>query len=156
LNITVRNFILQIIQYSQGYTNQHNLILTTKVEKYENVFFHTFFLYELPVNIVLLYTHFRTVSYAIYCVRHTYFWLYPHLQLLVFHFILPVLCYWFQSSSHETIEEPLNWLLRNLMLEIFKEGCHLSQFWLLSAKNNGHFTWRSTWKFYVALTVHRR
>ena len=33
-------------------------------------------------------------------------WLYPRLQLLVFQFTLPVLCYWFQNSSHETMEEP--------------------------------------------------
>jgi len=109
---------------------------------YENVFFHTSFPYELPVNIVLLYS--RTVPDAVYCVRHMHdvpaVGLHLHLQLVVFHFILPFLCYLFQNNSHETIEEPLNWLLRNLMFEIFNEGYHLCQFWLLSAKNNGNFT----------------
>jgi hypothetical protein len=66
--MTVKKFILQDMKHSQGYKMQHNLILTTNVKKYENVFFHTYFPYELPVNTVLL--HFRTVSDAMYCVRH--------------------------------------------------------------------------------------
>jgi len=95
----------------------------TNVKKYENVFFTLFSLMNYLWILFYYISGLCQLLFIVFVLCTTFRELaVPSPSAGCLSFYSPSSLLLISKSSHETIEEPLNGLLRNLVLEIFNEG----------------------------------